>query len=237
MRPRSPEYCGRIDKATLSMGTMRAVLVSSAAVLGAAGGISHSAAQGTASDVAYVEAVKGPVTASSQGGPAPLDVLDLIGDRTRLDLPANSELRLCHYRMRKLVMLKGPLRASISASGVTAESGNAISPSAESCAAPVISTFQGGIVSRTITLTTTKVPLRPSIKVVNGGTKAIRKITLWDAMQQKILATFDRNVARPILDDGLSYLLVVERNDGSELKMTLEASAGTQTGPLIIVVR
>src|SRR5216684_3191669 len=165
MRHRSSEYRGH-EKAT-TVRTMRAVAILSAIGLGPGGGMSHSAAQGTASDVAYVEAVSGRVLASTLESPTLLDVLDLIGDRTRLDLPANSELRLCHYRMRKLVMLKGPLRASISASGVTAESGNAISPSAESCAAPVISTFQGGIVSRTITLTTTKVPLRPSIKVVN----------------------------------------------------------------------
>jgi len=237
MRLRSPEYCGRIDKAVMAVGTTTVVLVLSAIGLGAAGGISHSAAQGTATDVAYVEAVSGRVVASSQGSPAPLDVLDIISDRTRLDLPANSELRICHYRTRKLLTLRGPLKASISASGVTAEGGKAVDASAESCAAPVVSTFQGGFVSRTVALTTTRVPLRPTIKVVNGGTKAIRKIALWDAMQQKILVTFERNVARPILDDGRSYLLIVERTDGSELKMMLEAGTGTQTGPLIVVVR
>lgn len=237
MRPRSPEYCGRIEKAAMAVGTTTVVLVLSAIGLGAAGGISHSAAQGTATDVAYVEAVSGRVVASSQGSPAPLDVLDIISDRTRLDLPANSELRICHYRMRKLLTLRGPLKASISTSGVTAEGGKAVDASAESCAAPVVSTFQGGFVSRTFALTSTRVPLRPTIKVVNGGTKAIRKIALWDAMQQKILVTFDRNVARPILDDGQSYLLVVERTDGSDLKMMLEASTGTQTGPLIVVIR
>src|SRR5713226_3485818 len=109
MRLRSPEYCGRIDKAVMSVGTTTVVLVLSAIGLGAAGGISHSAAQGTASDVAYVEAVSGHVVASFQGTPTLLDVLDIIGDRTRLDLPANSELRLCHYRMRKLLTLKGPI--------------------------------------------------------------------------------------------------------------------------------
>jgi hypothetical protein len=221
----------------MAVGTTTVVLVLSAIGLGAAGGISHSAAQGTATDVAYVEAVSGRVVASSQGSPALLDVLDIISDRTRLDLAANSELRICHYRTRKLLTLRGPLKASISASGVTAEGGKAVDASAESCAAPVVSTFQGGFVSRTVALATTRVPLRPTIKVVNDGTKAIRKIALWDAMQQTVLVTFDRNVARPILDDGRSYLLVVERTDGSELKMMLEAGKGTQTGPLIVVVR
>jgi hypothetical protein len=216
---------------------MRAALVLTALCLSVVVGIPLSRAQETASDVAYVEAVKGFVTASPQGAPIPLDVLDIIRDRTRLELPANSELRLCHYRIRKLVTLKGPMHASISASGVTAESGNAISPSAESCIAPVISIFQGGIVSRAIGLTTAKVPLRPTIKIADDGTKAIRKITLWDAAHEKILATFAGNVARPILDNGRSYLLVVERSDGSELKMIIEASTGTQTGPLILVAR
>jgi hypothetical protein len=216
---------------------MRAALVLTALCLSVVVGIPLSPAQETASDVAYVEAVKGFVTAYPQGAPIPLDVLDIIRDRTRLELPANSELGLCHYRIRKLVTLKGPLHASISASGVTAESGKAISPSAESCIAPVISIFQGGIVSRSIVLTTAKVPLRPSIKIANDGTKEIRKITLWDAVQGKVLATFAGNVARPILDNGRSYLLVVERSDGSELKMIIEASTGTQTGPLILVAR
>ena len=38
--------------------------------------------------VAYVEEVSGPVVAFSQGKPTLLDALDVINDRTRLDLPA-----------------------------------------------------------------------------------------------------------------------------------------------------
>ncbi len=235
MRHQSSEYRGH-EKAT-TVRTMRAVAILSAIGLGLGGGMSHSAAQGTASDVAYVEAVSGRVLASTQESPTLLDVLDVIGDRTRLDLPANSELRLCHYRMRKLVTLRGPLRASISAAGVTAESGKTIAASAEACAEPVVSTFQGGVVSRNIALTVTQVPLRPIIKVVNQGSKTIRQIALWDSVQQKVLATFERNTARPSLDEGQSYLLVVERGDGSELKMLLQASAGVHTGPLIVVAR
>jgi len=235
MRHQSSEYRGH-EKAT-TVRTMRAVAILSAIGLGLGGGMSHSAAQGTASDVAYVEAVSGRVLASTQESPTLLDVLDVIGDRTRLDLPANSELRLCHYRMRKLVTLRGPLRASISAAGVTAESGKTIAASAEACAEPVVSTFQGGVVSRNIALTVTQVPLRPIIKVVNQGSKTIRQIALWDSVQQKVLATFERNTARPSLDEGQSYLLVVERGDGSELKMLLQASAGVHSGPLIVVAR
>ena len=235
MRHWSSEYRGH-EKAT-TVRTVRAVAILSAIGLGLGGGMSHSAAQGTTSDVAYVEAVNGRVLASTQESPTLLDVLDVIGDRTRLDLPANSELRLCHYRMRKLVTLRGPLRASISAAGVTAESGKTIAASAEACAEPVVSTFQGGVVSRNIALTVTQVPLRPIIKVVNQGSKTIRQIALWDSVQQKVLATFERNTARPSLDEGQSYLLVVERGDGSELKMLLQASAGVHTGPLIVVAR
>jgi hypothetical protein len=237
MRQRSREYCGRIDKAAVAAGTMRAVLVVSAIGIGAEGTISHSAAQGTASDVAYVEAVSGRVVASFQGRPALLDVLDIIGDQTRLVLPPNSELRICHHLTRKLVTLRGPLRGSVSVSGVTTENGNAFVTPGVTCAAPIVSTVPGGIVSRATAVTTMKVPLRPSIKVVNDGAGTIRQMALWDGMHQKILATFDRNVARPILDDGESYLLVVERSDGSELKMMLEASAVAQTGPLIVVVQ
>jgi hypothetical protein len=215
----------------------KAVVVWSLIGLGGAGTISASEAQETASDVAYVEAVTGNVVAAAQGKPVLLDVLDVIGDRTRLDLTANSELRLCHYQLRKLVSLKGPLRASVSAAGVTIENGKAVAPSAESCAVPVISTLQGGFVTRNIAVTATNVPLRPSIKVVNHGTKTIRQVALWDSMRSATLATFERNAARPLLEDGKSYVLVVEQGDGTELKMTLQAVAGTRTGPLFVVVR
>jgi hypothetical protein len=51
-----------------------------------------------------------------------------------------------------------------------------------------------------------------------------------------LLATFDRKAARPVLDEGRSYLLVIEQSDGRELRMMLEASAETRTGPVIFVV-
>jgi hypothetical protein len=92
-----------------------------------ANAISASEAQETASDVAYVEAVTGNVVAAAQGKPVLLDVLDVIGDRTRLDLTANSELRLCHYQLRKLVSLKAAA-TSVSAAGVTIENGKAGCP-------------------------------------------------------------------------------------------------------------
>ena len=57
----------------------------------------RSAAQEAAADVGYVEDVSGRVVAFAQGKPTLLDALDVISDRTRLDLQANSELRICHY--------------------------------------------------------------------------------------------------------------------------------------------
>lgn len=215
----------------------KVAIVASLIGLGGASIIAASQAQETAADVAYVEAVTGNVVAAANGKPVLLDVLDVIGDRTRLDLTASSDLRLCHYQLRKLVSLKGPLRASVSAAGVTMENGKAIAPTAEPCAVPVVSTLQGGFVSRNIAFTATNVPLRPSIKVVNHGTKTIRRVALWDSQRQTLLATFERAVARPLLEDGKSYVLVVEQGDGSELKMSLQAAAGTSTAPLIVVVR
>ena len=49
--------------------------------------------------------------------------------------------------------------------------------------------------------------------------------------------TFDRDAARPKLDDGQGYLLIIERSDGSEFRMMLQGSAAAQTHPLIIMVR
>jgi hypothetical protein len=77
--------------------------------------------------------------------------------------------------------------------------------------------------------TAVNVSLQPSIKVVNR----IRRVALWDGMRQTILTIFDRNMAHPTLDEGQSYVLVIERSDGNELGMTLKARAVAKTGPLI----
>lgn len=198
-------------------------------------GIPQAAAQN--GEVAYVESVTGTVTSTGDGTKVTLDVLDVINARAKVEVAARSELRLCLHGPRKLVTLKGPLAATITADGVTGEGGKAIALSGQTCAAPVISTFQGGIVSRSVSPTSpTQVSLLPTIKIVSGG-KPIRRIVLWDAGQQKQLSTFERSVARPKLEEGRSYLLVIEREDGGELKMPIQASAGTKTGPLIFVTR
>jgi hypothetical protein len=101
-----------------------------------------------ATDVALVEDVSGRVVAFSQGKPTLLGPLDTINDGTQLDLPANSELRVCHYQTRKVLTLKGPLRASISRDSVIVENGKLILASAGACSAPVVSNFQGGLVVR-----------------------------------------------------------------------------------------
>jgi hypothetical protein len=217
------------------MDVIAAALLFSA--MGVGVGPAHSAAQEIAADVGYVEDVSGRVVAFAHGKPTLLDALDVISDRTRLDLQANSELRICHYPTRQLLTLKGPLRASVSRDGVTAENSKAVVASTGSCVPPVISTFQGGIVSRGTGVKTTNVPLQPNIKVVNRGAQPIRRIALWDGDAQQLLVTFDRDTARPVLDEGQSYLLVVERNDGSEFKMMLKASAVTQAEPLIVLLR
>ena len=208
----------------------------SAVVLASAIGLSLGISQASGAEVALVESVSGRVVAFAAGKPALLDALDVVSEGTQLDLQANSELRICHYPTRQLLALKGPLRASITRDGVTAENSKSV-VAAGSCVAPVLSTFQGGLVSRGTGVKTTNVPLQPNIKVVNRGAQPIRKIALWDSDAQKLLLTFDRDAARPVLDEGKSYLLIVERNDGSEFKMMLKAGAATPAEPLIVLLR
>jgi hypothetical protein len=212
----------------------KAVLLYSAIALLAGGGSESVAQRAAAADVAYVEEAKGRVVA--QGSPVPLEALDVLSDQTHLQLDANSEMRLCHYRTRRVLNLGGPLRAVVSASGVSTEGDKRIDATSETCAAPLISTFQGGVVTRNA-FATANVPLRPSIKVIDRSTNPVRKVALWDSTQQTLLVNFDRNTAKPVLDDGKSYLLVVERQDGGQLKMMLQARGGTSIGPLIVVVR
>jgi hypothetical protein len=200
-------------------------------------GVSQMSAQTPATDVAYVVAVRGRVFASAQGKPTLLDALDLVGDRTQLDLQANSELQICHYIAHKLLTLRGPSRASVSASDVTVKSGAVIKDPSESCVAPLMPYIQGGSLSRTPGDAAIGVPLQASIRVINRGTQTIRRIALWNSLRQALLMNFNGNAARPIFQDGESYLLAVERSDGTELKLLLRASAGTQNAPLIVVVR
>jgi hypothetical protein len=105
--------------------------------------------------IAHVETVSGIVLGASEGKQTLLDVLDIIRDQTELDLRANSELRICLYRSRKLLTLRGPLRAMISATGLTIltiERFNAVDSSAETCSAPVVSIVHGGFLSRGLAL-------------------------------------------------------------------------------------
>jgi hypothetical protein len=146
MRLKSPEL--RHRKSTVGAGMIRAAVVLSTICLGG-GGISTSVAQEAAApDVAYAVAVSGRVVALARGTPALLDTLDNIADRTRLDLLANSELRLCHYRTQRILILRGPARATVSADGVRVEAGKADDASAETCTTPVVSRFQGGLLTR-----------------------------------------------------------------------------------------
>ena len=122
-----------------------------ATVLGAGSGLSPSAAQDSATDVGFVEAMSGRVVAFVRGSPVLVDVLDVISERTRLDLLANSELRLCHYRIGRFVTMRGPARITVSADGITVQAGNPVDVSHETCAVIQASKFQGGLVARGVT--------------------------------------------------------------------------------------
>jgi Cysteine rich repeat len=88
-------------------------------------------------DVALVEAVSGRVIVFARGKPALLEKSDMISAQAQLDLEANSELRFCHFKANRLLILKGPARVMVSGSGVTDERGNPISAAVETCSPPV----------------------------------------------------------------------------------------------------
>jgi hypothetical protein len=135
-------------RAVHGAGTILAAIVVSTFALSGATGISRSAAQEAATEAAYIEAVNGRVVGFSGGKPVLLEALDTLSERTRLDLQINSEVRICHLRTNRLLTLRGPARALISADGVVAENGQAIAASTTTCAEPIVSKHQGGLVSR-----------------------------------------------------------------------------------------
>jgi hypothetical protein len=123
-------------------------VVGFATVLAACSGASPAAAQQAATDVGHVEAVSGRVAAIAGGTRVLVSILDVVGDRTRFDLPAGSELRLCHHGMRRLLTMTGPARVTVSADSITVEAGKAVAVSHDTCVVAQASKFQGGFVAR-----------------------------------------------------------------------------------------
>jgi hypothetical protein len=101
---------------------------------------------------------------------------------------------------------------------------------------PVVSTVQGGLVSRSVGVEALSVPLQPHIRLVNRGMQPIRKAVLQDGDAGNVVMRFEQDAARPTLQDGQFYVVVVERSDGSELKVLLQASGTTRADPVILVV-
>jgi hypothetical protein len=116
-------------------------------------GIAPLAAQEASRDVAFVETVTGRVVAFASGTPALLGPLDVITDRTRVDVLANSELRLCQYRTSRFLTVKGPARIIVSADGIKVEAGNVVDVLRETCSVVEASAHQGGLVARGISYT------------------------------------------------------------------------------------
>jgi hypothetical protein len=139
-------------KAMISAKVTRAAVVLSAIGLGGVFGFSPAAAEEAAADVAYVASVSGRVVASIRGTPSLLDSADVISNRTRLDVLANSELQVCHYGLQRFVTMSGPARATVSAGGITVESGKAAVITKDTCAIPQVSQFQGGVVTRGVSV-------------------------------------------------------------------------------------
>jgi hypothetical protein len=80
--------------------------------------LNPSAAQEASSDVAFVETVTGQAVALVSGRPTLLGPSEVITNRTRVDVLANSELRLCHYQTSRFLTVKGPARIIVSVDGV-----------------------------------------------------------------------------------------------------------------------
>ena len=124
----------------------KCAFIANCALIASIIGIGNCAAQ--EANVAHVLAVHGFVSANSAGERIWLEILDGIRERTRIELLANSELRICHYSTRTQLTLKGPLRAEVWADGLTTENAKAVERSTAPCLAPGLASVQGGHLSR-----------------------------------------------------------------------------------------
>jgi hypothetical protein len=110
--------------------------------------LNPSAAQEASSDVAFVETVTGQAVALVFGRPTLLGPSEVITNRTRVDVLANSKLRLCHYQTARFLTVKGPARIIVSVDGINVEAGKAVELSRETCGLVEASAHQGGLVAR-----------------------------------------------------------------------------------------
>jgi hypothetical protein len=69
----------------------------------------------------------------------------VITNRTRVDVLANSELRVCHYQTARFLTVKGPARIIVSVDGINVEAGKAV-VSRDTCGLVEASAHQGGLV-------------------------------------------------------------------------------------------
>ena len=105
------------------------------------------AAQEAFSDVAFVETLTGQAVALVSGRPTLLGPSEVITNRTRVDVLANSELRLCHYQTARFLTVKGPARIIVSVEGVSVEAGKAV-VSSDTCGLVEATAHHGGLVPR-----------------------------------------------------------------------------------------
>ena len=105
------------------------------------------AAQEASPDIAFVETVTGPVVAFASGTPTLLGPSEVITNRTRVDVLANSEVRLCHYQTARFLTVQGPARIIVSVDGVSVEVGKAVI-SRDTCGLVEASAHGGGVVAR-----------------------------------------------------------------------------------------
>lgn len=235
MRDVSSQSEGRAERIAVARSALGVTIF---ATVGFAmlGSLSAATAQAGRKDVAYVMAITGHASASEEGNSADLDGLDIIYQGTQIDLDANAELRLCHYRLRKLVTLKGPLHAVVSASGIATDHGDAAVSAREPCTAPAVSTIQGGVAYRAL-VQPTQVGLNPSIKLLDSRSRRVHKAMILDEGRRATVVSFNHGVARPQLTDGQDYSLVVELNDGRKWRLLLRASAAADNSVVILVTQ
>ncbi len=195
--------------------------------------LQNAQAEPSANYVAYVESVAGAV----DGAQGRLNILDPVADGARLYLKSSSsELRICHFATHQLKSLKGPMRALVSARGVTAETGAAVT-SAGACATPVISTIQGGVALRAIP-PVVEVSLRPRIKFINETGRPIRTATLRDIRTETVEELGPAEaVSEPQLCKNQTYLLSIKFADGSASQMKLYANPGADPAVVILRIR
>jgi hypothetical protein len=190
-----------------------------------------------AAEVAYVDEVSGAPAIMAGDGSAPVVALDILSPDQALVLPPGSRVRLCHYGVKSIYDLAGPMKVTVTASGVLSAEGEILVPGPQVCSEPAVSILQGGVVFRgTKGDGAPRITPSPRIRIVAPAAAGLRTVRIEDNLSGGTVAEFRSGLARPRLQAGRIYRVVAELASGEKRTVFLRAAEGPDARDTLLLI-